>query len=136
MAVFGSPVSRGIELEAQQALRCAQAMRLALQQHIQQWALKGLPPLNCGIGLANGDAVVGQIGSPQRMDFTVIGDTVNRARRLESLTRQLSTPILVDERTALLVQSEQPMVDLGAQAIKGMDQIQIYRPTVSPSASD
>ena len=63
-------------------------------------------------------------------------DTVNRASRLESLTRQLSTPILVDEQTALLVESEQPMVGLGAQAIKGMDQIQIYRPTVSPSASD
>ena len=136
MAVFGSPVSRGIELEAQQALRCAQAMRIALQQLNQQWALEGLPPLKCGIGLASGDAVVGQIGSPQRMDFTVIGDTVNRASRLESLTRQLCTPILVDERTALLVQSEQPMVGLGAQAIKGMDQIQIYRPTVSPSASD
>jgi len=63
-------------------------------------------------------------------------DTVNRASRLESLTRQLSTPILVDEQTALVVESEQPMVGLGAQAIKGMDQIQIYRPTVSPSASD
>ena len=60
----------------------------------------------------------------------------NRASRLESLTRQLSTPILVDEQTALVVESEQPMVGLGAQAIKGMDQIQIYRPTVSPSASD
>ena len=136
MAVFGSPVSRGIELEAQQALQCAEAMRIALQQLNQEWAEEGIPPLSSGIGLASGDAVVGQIGSPQRMDFTVIGDTVNLASRLESLTRELATPILMDERTARLAESEMQILNLGAQAIKGMDQIQIYRPTFNPSASD
>ena len=131
MAVFGSPVSRGTELEARQAVRCAAAMRKALADLNQDWSEKGLDPLSSGIGLASGEAVVGQIGSPQRMDFTVIGDTVNLASRLESLTRELRTPILMDERTAHLAGTEIATDNLGDQAIKGMDRCQVYRPRLS-----
>lgn len=132
MAVFGSPVSRGTELEARQAVRCAQTMREALEELNQDWTEKGLDPLSCGIGLASGKAVVGQIGSPQRMDFTVIGDTVNLASRLESLTRTLETPILMDEQTALLAGTEIATDNLGEQTINGMDRCQVYRPRLSP----
>ena len=131
MAVFGSPVSRGTELEARQAVRCAAAMREALAELNQDWSDNGLDPLSTGIGLASGEAVVGQIGSPQRMDFTVIGDTVNLASRLESLTRELRTPILMDERTAHLAGTEIATDNLGDQAIKGMDRCQVYRPRLS-----
>ena len=132
MAVFGSPVSRGTELEARQAVRCAAAMRQALEELNQEWTGRGLDPLSCGIGLASGEAVVGQIGSPQRMDFTVIGDTVNLSSRLESLTRKLGTPILMDEQTALLAGAEIATDNLGEQAIKGMDRCQVYRPRLTP----
>ena len=132
MAVFGSPVSRGVELEAQQALHCALGMRKALEKLNQKWDKEGIAPLNSGIGLASGDAVVGQIGSPQRLDFTVIGDTVNLASRLESLTRRLKTPILMDERTATLAGTETQIDNLGPQAIKGMDCFPVYRPRVTP----
>ena len=131
MAVFGSPVSRGTELEARQAVRCAAAMREALAELNQVWRDIGLDPLSCGIGLASGKAVVGQIGSPQRMDFTVIGDTVNLASRLESLTRELQTPILMDERTARLAGTEIATDNLGEKPIKGMDPCQVFRPRLS-----
>ena len=131
MAVFGSPVSRGTELEARQAVRCAAAMRQALEELNQEWTGRGLDPLSCGIGLASGEAVVGQIGSPQRMDFTVIGDMVNLSSRLESLTRKLGTPILMDEQTALLAGAEIATDNLGEQAIKGMNRCQVYRPRLT-----
>ena len=131
MAVFGSPVSRGIELEARQAVRCAVAMRKALADLNQDWTEQGHQPLSCGIGLASGQAVVGHIGSPQHMDFTVIGDTVNLASRLESLTRELRTPILMDEQTARLAGAEIATDNLGDKAIKGMDRCQVYRPKLS-----
>ena len=131
MAVFGSPVGRGTELEARQAVRCAIAMQKALADLNQEWTDKGHQPLSSGIGLASGKAVVGQIGSPQHMDFTVIGDTVNLASRLESLTRELRTPILMDEQTAHLAGAEIATDNLGDRAIKGMDRCQVYRPRLT-----
>ena len=65
------------------------------------------------------------------MDFTVIGDTVNLASRLESLTRELQTPILMDERTARLAGTEIATDNLGEKPIKGMDPCQVFRPRLS-----
>jgi adenylate cyclase len=100
LAVFGSPLGRGLELEAAAALRCALAMRQSLAALNHQWRQEGVAELGSGIGLASGQVMVGQIGSPRRLEFTVIGDTVNLAARLESLTRSLGADILCDARTA------------------------------------
>ena len=128
MAVFGSPRSRGIALEAAQAVRCAIAMGERLEQLNQQWLLENIAPLASGIGIASGDAVVGQIGSPERMDFTVIGNTVNLASRLESLTRLLNTPIIIDERTAELMEPQIKVINLGKHIIKGIGEVPVYKP--------
>ena len=128
MAVFGSPRSRGIALEAAQAVRCAIAMGERLEQLNQQWLLENIAPLASGIGIASGDAVVGQIGSPERMDFTVIGNTVNLASRLESLTRLLNTPIIIDERTAELMEPQIKVINLGEHIIKGIGKVSVYKP--------
>ena len=128
MAVFGSPRSRGIALEAAQAVRCAIAMGERLEQLNQQWLLENIAPLASGIGIASGDAVVGQIGSPERMDFTVIGNTVNLASRLESLTRLLNTPIIIDERTAELMKPQIKVINLGEHIIKGIGEVPVYKP--------
>ena len=128
MAVFGSPRSRGIALEAAQAVRCAIAMGERLEQLNQQWLLENIAPLASGIGIASGDAVVGQIGSPERMDFTVIGNTVNLASRLESLTRLLNTPIIIDERTAELMEPQIKVINLGEHIIKGIGEVPVYKP--------
>ena len=128
MAVFGSPRSRGIALEAAQAVRCAIAMGERLEQLNQQWLLENIAPLASGIGIASGDAVVGQIGSPERMDFTVIGNIVNLASRLESLTRLLNTPIIIDERTAELMEPQIKVINLGKHIIKGIGEVPVYKP--------
>lgn len=128
MAVFGSPRSRGVALEAAEAVRCAIAMGERLEQLNQQWLLENIAPLASGIGIASGDAVVGQIGSPERMDFTVIGNTVNLASRLESLTRLLNTPIIINERTAELMEPQIKVTNLGEHIIKGIGEVPVYKP--------
>ena len=128
MAVFGSPRSRGVALEAAQAVRCAHAMGERLEQLNQQWLHENIAPLASGIGIASGNAVVGQIGSPERMDFTVIGNTVNLASRLESLTRLLNTPVIIDERTAELVEPQVRVIKLGEHIIKGIGEVPVYKP--------
>ncbi len=133
MAVFGSPLGRGPRYEAAAALRCALAMGERLRQLNQEWQLQegdaaGEEPLASGVGLASGPVVAGQIGSPQRLEFNVIGDTVNRASRMEGLTRQLENPICLDGATAQLV-ADYPEFALhshGPQAVKGLGEIEVF----------
>ena len=127
MAVFGSPLSRGAGAEALAAVHCAQAMAARLQQLNQVWAAEGLESLASGIGLASGEVVVGQIGSPQRLDFTVIGHTVNLAARLESLTRQVQAPLLLDRATADLVAPAVTLTSVGLHPIKGIGEVEAFR---------
>ncbi|QNI71877.1 adenylate/guanylate cyclase domain-containing protein [Cyanobium sp. NS01] len=126
MAVFGSPIGRGPEAEATAAVRCAVAMRRALQRLNGAWRAEELEPLDSGIGLASGEVIVGQIGSPRRMEFTVIGDKVNLASRMEGLTRTAGAPLLFDAATAELVQAVLPVQALGEQAVKGMGALPVF----------
>lgn len=132
MAVFGSPVSRGEQQEALAAVRCARAMREALERLNGGWAQRGIAPLANGVGLASGDVVVGQIGSPRRLDFTVIGDTVNLASRLEGLTRTLEVPVLFDQVTADLVREELAPESKGSPPVKGMGPTPVFTLPAAP----
>ncbi|WP_259719869.1 adenylate/guanylate cyclase domain-containing protein [Synechococcus sp. CS-1328] len=133
MAVFGSPVGRGPAEEARAALRCAAAMRRALEDLNARWRLEGLAELDSGIGLASGEAVVGQIGSPRRMEFTAIGDTVNLASRMEGLTRLAGEPILCDARTAELASPDLATRSIGEQAVKGMGALPVFTLAAEPA---
>lgn len=142
MVVFGSPISRGTRQEAIAGVRCALAMRQALGRLNEEWAADGLRPLDNGIGLASGEVIVGQIGSPRRMEFTVIGDKVNLASRLEGLTRTAGAPLLFDAATAALVAGALEVRGLGEQQVKGMDAQSVFTvaaldpgPEVSPLPS-
>jgi adenylate cyclase len=126
MAVFGSPIGRGPREEALSALRCAQAMRARLAQLNEGWLAEGIEPFNSGIGVASGPVIVGQIGSPRRLDFTVIGDKVNLASRLEGLTRLLDVPVVIDDTTAELVEGELVIRSLEPQQVKGMGLIPVF----------
>ena len=128
MAVFGSPVSRGVAEEASQAVRCALAMREALAGLNEYWARRGIATIDNGIGLASGLVMVGQIGSPRRMEFTVIGDTVNLAARLESATRQVEAAVVCDRQTAELVAADPRLAarSLGAQTVKSLGEVEIF----------
>lgn len=93
MVVFGVPTTRPDD--AARAIRTALRMHHALDAHNAARAAHGLDPLRQGIGVHFGDVVAGNIGTLDRLQFTVIGDTVNLASRLESATKDLGTPILV-----------------------------------------
>ncbi|MGO9603088.1 MAG: adenylate/guanylate cyclase domain-containing protein [Candidatus Binataceae bacterium] len=117
MAFWGAPLrtSRG----AWSAITCAVAMLDALDG--LRRSDSRFANFDIGIGIATGDVVAGNIGGQRRFDYSIIGDTVNLASRLESLTRQLSVHILVDRST--LEEAEQNFVfrDIGFVRVKGKD---------------
>ncbi len=119
MAVFGAPVGR--EDDAERAVLAAIEMRRALKVYNQERAAHGLPAIDNGIGITKGEAVSGNIGSEQRMDYTVIGDTVNIASRLEGLTKKYEQKILVNEDVYQEVKDKIHCVDLGLAQIKGKE---------------
>jgi adenylate cyclase len=92
-AVFGLPASS--PHDALNALRCAALMLKELAAWNHKRANQGKSPLSIGIGLNYGPAVMGDVGTEHSLAFTVIGDTVNVASRLQSLTRELKTPLVV-----------------------------------------
>jgi adenylate cyclase len=92
-AVFGLPAAS--PHDALNAVRCAGLMLKELEAWNTARAEKGEPPLAIGIGVNYGPAVMGDVGSEHTLSFTVIGDTVNIASRLQSLTRELKTPLIV-----------------------------------------
>jgi class 3 adenylate cyclase len=83
MAVFGAPI--GHDDDIIRAVYCARDMQHAFDLLRQKWLSQGLPDLGLGIGINTGDAVVGNVGSARRLDYTAIGDTVNTAQRLQSV---------------------------------------------------
>ena len=93
MAVFGVPTAGAND--AANALNCAEKMIDALDCWNAERIRHGETPLAIGIGLNYGPAVLGDVGSEHSMSFTVIGDTVNTASRLQGLTRTLETPLVV-----------------------------------------
>jgi adenylate cyclase len=92
-AVFGLPAAS--PHDALNALRCAALMLKELEAWNQERADQGKPRLSIGVGVNYGPAVMGDVGTEHSLAFTVIGDTVNVASRLQSLTRGLKTPLVV-----------------------------------------
>ena len=93
MAYFGAP--RRSEKHAERALKCALAMQERLK--IDNQSREGDQILTMGIGIHTGSAIVGEIGPPQRREYTVIGDNVNVASRIEQLTKRHEAEILLSE---------------------------------------
>lgn len=95
MAFWNAPVPQADH--AVRAARTALGMRDRLETLRVEWAERNLPDVRVGIGLNSGDVVIGNMGSEQRFDYTAIGDEVNLASRLESLTKFYGVTILVSE---------------------------------------
>ena len=107
MAVWGDTHSRGMAQDAQGAVTTALQMRAALAKMNAAWQhAPDRRKLAIGIGINHGEVIVGNIGHPQRMEFTVLGDGVNLAARLESATKQFHTDILVGEQAEKLTREQ------------------------------
>ncbi|MGH6954136.1 MAG: adenylate/guanylate cyclase domain-containing protein, partial [Alphaproteobacteria bacterium] len=104
MATFGTP-ARG-RRDASNALACARAMRHAMAAWSDERRTSGLAPVSIGVGVHFGPAVLGDVGDERRLEFTVIGDTVNVASRLERLTRELRADIVVSQDLVDAVHAE------------------------------
>ena len=111
MAVFGAPVPK--KDDALHAVRAAVGMREALAHLNERLKARGATTIKTGIGIHTGEVVAGNIGSEKRMEYTVIGDTVNLASRLESSTKELGTPVLISDDTYQLVKDH-----IEARAVK------------------
>ncbi len=92
MATFGGLIP--VDNPAVAALNASLAMRAELKTLNEEWGKQGLSPLDNGIGVHFGDVLQGPIGSSTRKEFTVIGDVVNTASRLESVTKELGCPVV------------------------------------------
>ncbi|HEY4952486.1 MAG TPA: adenylate/guanylate cyclase domain-containing protein, partial [Verrucomicrobiae bacterium] len=107
MAVWGDTCSAGIEADARGAVTTALQMRAALAKLNADWKDNSdRNKLSIGIGVNHGEVIVGNIGHPQRMEFTVLGDGVNLAARLESATKQFHADILIGEQTEKLTREK------------------------------
>ena len=125
MAVFGNLLSH--EDDADRAVRSAIAMMKALMGFNRKRAMLNLPPVHHGIGINTDKVVSGNIGSTKRMDFTVIGDGVNLASRIESLCKHYGANILISEFTYKQLKSTYRTRHIDKVIVKGKNKpVSIY----------
>lgn len=97
MAFWGAPYPQPDH--AENACRAGLAMLKTLKTLQDRWQAEGRPPLNIGIGISTGPMLVGNMGSKRRFNFTIMGDNVNLASRLEGLNKQFGTRLIISEST-------------------------------------
>ena len=130
MAIFGVPVPN--ENQALDAYKCSIDMKKRLIELNKELEAENLPPIKFGIGLHTGNVLAGNIGSNSRMEYTVIGDAVNVASRIESLCKEYNCDLLISETTIEKINnSNEPINDfisIGETEIRGRKtKINIYK---------
>lgn len=118
MATFGAPFSQSDH--AQRALATAEAMHRRQQEVNRRWTQTGRPPFRLGIGISTGEAAAALLGSPERLEYTVVGDTVNLVQRLQQLAGPGET-VLSDATWAALPDPPAGATRLAPQLVKGRD---------------
>ena len=121
LAYFGAPIDQ--HDHAQRAVQCA----LAMQQEVLTLRAAAPFELRVGIGVHSGVAIVGAIGSPRRREYTVVGDAVNLASRIEGLTKELGLPILISESPQQRLPCEFPTFALAPMNVRGKrEQVRVF----------
>lgn len=127
MAFWGAPAARPDHAAA--ALRTAVLLRARLAELNADRERRGRPPIHTRIGLATGEVMVGNFGYAQRLNYTVMGDTVNLASRLEGLNQHVGTTVLCSEATARAAGPAVVTRLLGCVAVKGKREgVRIHEP--------
>lgn len=131
-AVFG-----GGEDDADRALRAALGMRARLAEMNRDGVFGSVGGLRIGMAIHHGDVLAGSVGSSQRLEYTVIGDTVNSTARLEELNKRLETDLLISEAAADRLSSRAGLIDRGELPLRGRGEpLRVYAvETVGGAAS-
>jgi adenylate cyclase len=117
MAIFGAPLQD--REHALHATRAGLAMSEALETLNARWKDEGLPQLRMGIGIHSGEVFAGNVGGRSRVKYTIIGDAVNVASRVEGLNKELGTTMLITEATRRLLGDRVEARDMGPREVKG-----------------
>jgi len=121
---------------AKNAIAASQAMRKRLAQLNEEWAKQGRRAINIGIGINTGECSVGNFGSQQRFDYSLLGDPVNLASRLEGLTKQYGVDFIIGEETAALA-ADPGLIELDLVAVKGKSKaVRIFTLPPHPIAAE
>lgn len=120
MSIFGAPLARADH--RQQSVQAAMQMIAHIDLFNQEQALLQRAPIAIGIGIASGAVIAGFVGTQRRATYTCIGDTVNLASRLESHTKVVGQPIVIEENTRLGLDSNIQVVPQGEVQIRGKTQ--------------
>jgi adenylate cyclase len=133
MAFWGAPSDQPDH--ALRACRAADAMVRRLPELQQGWSARGLPRLNIGVGINSGAMTVGNVGSKQRFDYTVVGDAVNLAARLEESNKEYRTQIVIGEETRRQVAGEFATRSLDLVALRGRGALTAIHELLGPLAA-
>ena len=117
MAVFGAPFPQPDH--ADRAVAAARDMHTLQAEINGRWQTDGLPPFGLGLGLSTGEAAAALLGSAERLEYTLVGDTVNLSQRLQQLAEPGET--VLSEATFKALRTEVEAAALGAQRVKGRD---------------
>ena len=125
MAFWNAPIENSKHREM--AIKSAIEMNIALKNLNTKLQAEGLPQINIGIGINTGEALVGNMGSEQRFDYSVIGDAVNLASRLESSSKTLGKTIVIGEETRRTIEKMYPFDYIDSIMVKGKtEKIKVY----------
>lgn len=135
VAFWGAPVK--ISDHPYKAIVSALQMEKALKDLNREGTVKGMPELKIGIGIHTGEVILGNIGSEKKLDYTVIGDSVNLASRLEGLTKTYHSTIVITQDTYAYIKDKVHCRLLDYVKVKGKDQpIKIYSVLGEPENVD
>ncbi len=125
MAIFGEPLQE--KNHAENAVRCADEILKRIKILQLKWSLQGKPKIEIGIGICTGEVFIGNIGSHERLEYTVIGDVVNTASRIESFNKIYKTKFLISQETYTRVRDIADVIMIKEVTIRGKSQkINIY----------
>ena len=125
LVIFGDPVQD--KDHAKKAVKCAYELTNKVKKIQEKWLEEGKPKIDIGIGINTGDAFVGNVGTQNRFEYTVIGDTVNIASRIEGYNRIYKTHLLISQNTYNKLSHIVDVIKIREVDLKGKSQkINIY----------